>query len=90
MPYHNFGEDRARRKERVLRAIEENPGVELKTLSNVLSLNMRISPAKVVEYVRELEAVNLITVDFAKVFPKTAKPLDNYIPKDSRPDIIEH
>lgn len=85
--YHNYAEDRAKRKDQVLRAVEENPGIELKTLAAVLSLQMRVSTKKVLEYVRELDTAGLLTVEFAKAFPKKTG-LETYVPKDSRPELI--
>jgi len=86
--YHNFGEDRAKRKDQVLRAVEENPGIELKTLSSVLSLQMKVSPKKVLEYVKELDNAGLLTVEFTKAFPRK-RGLEPYVPKDTRPETFD-
>ena len=52
---HHWASDRHSRKMRVLKFIEENPGIEERVIIKVMTKQLRISPRAIREYLSELE-----------------------------------
>lgn len=75
------------RVEKTLKAIEENPGFDVKALCAVLSLQLNVKPERVEEYVRVLGDANLVVADLGKVWTRQA--YENWQEAKRRAEAVE-
>lgn len=75
------------RVEKTFKAIEDNPGFDLKLLCAVLSLQLHVKPERVEEYVRTLVDANQVVADLGKVWTRQA--YENWLEAKRRVEAME-